>query len=271
MTKKIKLIDENLVGQPGLSRYIDPKTDWEREPDNYDVAVYVDRMCFVIPKDNSKINCAWLIEPPIINGENYIEIIKNKNDYKYIFTHHKNLLSQSDNVVYVPHGGTWLREEDINIHEKSKLVSCIFSWKNWNPYHRMRFRVFDRLKNDNRLDFFGTGCEKPLDFKIDGLKDYMFSIIIENSIESDYFTEKLLDCFLSGTIPIYVGSKSTSNYFDENGIIYFEGDEDLPEILNKLSPELYQSKKEYVDKNFELAKEYMFPEKIIQKFLDENV
>jgi hypothetical protein len=31
------------------------------------------------------------------------------------------------------------------------------------------------------------------------------------------------------------------------------------------------SKIESVKKNFELAKEYMFPEKLIQKFLDENV
>ena len=75
---KIKLIDENLIGQPGLSRYIDPKTNWEREPENYDVGIYVDRMCFVIPRDETKINCAWLIEPPIINGENYQNIIKNK-------------------------------------------------------------------------------------------------------------------------------------------------------------------------------------------------
>jgi hypothetical protein len=269
--KKIKLIDENLIGQPGLSMHIDPKTNWEREPENYDIGIYVDRMCFTQPIDNSKTNCAWLIEPPIINGENYRDVIINKENFKYIFTHHKNLLSQSDNVVYIPHGGTWMREEDINIHDKSKLVSCIFSWKNWNPYHRMRFRVYDRLKDDSRVDFYGSGCEKPIDFKTEALKDHMFSIVIENSIESDYFTEKILDCFLSGTIPIYVGSKTTSQYFDENGIIYFEGDEDLPSILDKLNTEFYMSKIESVKKNFELAKEYMFPEKLIQKFLDENV
>ena len=63
-----------------MSRYIDPKTNWEREPENYDVGIYVDRMCFVIPRDETKINCAWLIEPPIINGENYQNIIKNKEN-----------------------------------------------------------------------------------------------------------------------------------------------------------------------------------------------
>jgi hypothetical protein len=99
----------------------------------------------------------------------------------------------------------------------------------------------------------------------------MFSIVIENCVESGYFTEKILDCFLTGTIPVYVGSRDTSNYFDENGIIYFEGDEDLPSILEKLNSEYYMSKIESVRKNFELAKEYMFPEKIIQTYLNENV
>ena len=60
---KIKLIDENLIGQPGLSRYIDPKTNWEREPENYDVGIYVDRMCFVIPKFTSR---GWELNIPLI-------------------------------------------------------------------------------------------------------------------------------------------------------------------------------------------------------------
>jgi hypothetical protein len=84
-------------------------------------------------------------------------------------------------------------------------------------------------------------------------------------------TEKLLDCFLTGTIPVYMGTRHTENYFDSEGIIYFEGDENLPDILNSLSKELYESKIESVNKNFDLAKQYMFPEQIIQKYLEDNV
>lgn len=268
---KVKLFDENLIGQPGLSMYIDPKTDWRRDFEQYDVGIFVDKMCFVVPKDESKINCAWLIEPPIINGENYLNIKKNKENFKYIFTHHKNILNEGENFIFVPHGGTWLREEDISIHEKNKLVSFIFSWKQWNPYHRMRYRVYDRFKDSNLVDFYGTGCEKPIDLKITALKDYMFSIVIENSIENGYFTEKLLDCFLSGTIPIYVGSKSVCDIFDENGIIFFEGDENLPEILSNIDKNFYLSKLSSIQKNFELAQNYMCPEQIIQNFLNDRI
>jgi hypothetical protein len=264
---KIKLVDENLVGQPGLCPFIDPKTNWVRDIDEYDVAIYVDRMCFIQPINPEKTNYAWIIEPPIINGENYINIVKNKNNFKYIFTHIKNILQQTDNAVYIPHGGTWLREEDIKIYDKNKLVSFIFSNKEWNPYHRMRHRVKDRFTNDNRVDFYGSGSDTPIQYKIEGLKDYRFSIVIENSIESDYFTEKLLDCFLSGTIPIYVGHRNISEYFDCDGVIHFEGDEDLPEILDTLSEDLYNSKFESVKRNFELAQQYIHPETRINEII----
>jgi hypothetical protein len=271
MEKTIKFIDENLVGQKGLSRYADPDINWQKDIEEYDIAIYTDRMCFNQPINANKINCAWIIEPPIINGENYINIVKNKDNFKYIFSYIKNVGNQVDNFVFIPHGGTWVKDEDIMIHDKSKVVSCIFSWKDWNPYHKMRHRVYDRFKDTNQVDFYGTGCNKELEYKIDAIKDYMFSIVIENSIESDYFTEKLLDCFLTGTIPIYVGTKTTSEYFDTDGIIYFEGDENLPEIISKLNREFYQSKMEAIQKNFELAKKYIHPEKLIEEFLSKNV
>jgi len=266
---KIKLIDENLVGQKGLSRYLDPGTNWMSDDNEYDIGIYTDKMCYTQPINPDKINCAWIIEPPIINGENYIEVVKIKDKFKYIFSYIKDLHNKVDNYIFVPAGGTWLRDEDIGIHQKTKLVSFIFSWKKWNPYHMLRYRIYDRFRYGKRVDFFGTGSDNPIEFKIDGLKDYKFSIVVENCIEEDYFTEKLIDCFLTGTIPIYLGTRKVSEYFDENGIIFFNGDEDLPQIMDTLNDSLYSSKIESVERNFELAKSYIHPEKLIQKFLDE--
>jgi hypothetical protein len=258
MEKIIKLIDENLVGQKGLSRYSDPKINWRRDIDEYDIAIYTDRMCFTQPINSNKINCAWIIEPPIINGENYINVVKNKDNFKYIFSHIKNVENQTDNFIYIPHGGTWVKDEDVIIHEKSKLVSCIFSWKDWNPYHRMRFRVYDRFKDSNIIDFYGSGCGKELDYKIDAIKDHMFTVVIENSIESDYFTEKILDCFLTGTIPIYCGCSNIGDFFNINGIITFETETELLDIVVNLSDSTYQQKLKYIQENFELAQKFSY-------------
>ena len=39
----IKFIDNNLIDQKGLSKYIDPKSGWQRDIENYDIAIYTDQ------------------------------------------------------------------------------------------------------------------------------------------------------------------------------------------------------------------------------------
>ena len=47
----------------------------------------------------------------------------------------------------------------------------------------------------------------------------------------------------------------------------------IPPLKKPILPDqvVKNNASESIKKNFELAKEYMFPEKIIQKFLEENV
>ena len=159
----------------------------------------------------------------------------------------------------------------MGIHEKSKSISTIFSWKTWNHGHRLRHSIYNMFKDSGKINFYGSGCDKPIDLKVDGLKDYRFSVVIENSIESDYFTEKLLDCFLTGTIPIYWGTKNIENYFDTNGVIFINDENELSTIIDTLDVELYNSKINSIQSNFESAKKYIYPEKIIETYLNENV
>ena len=97
----------------------------------------------------------------------------------------------------------------IKIHEKTKLASMIYSWKNWSPGHKIRHQVADLVQG---LDLYGSGPNNPINFKEEGLKDYYFSITIENSKSKNYFTEKILDCFACGTIPIYWGCPNIGDY-----------------------------------------------------------
>ena len=55
--------------------------------------------------------------------------------------------------------------------------------------------------------------------KEDGLCDYMFSVAIENGEYETYFTEKILDCFATGTIPVYLRAPDIENHFNMDGII----------------------------------------------------
>jgi hypothetical protein len=84
----------------------------------------------------------------------------------------------------------------------------------------------------------------------------MFSVAIENARDINYFTEKLTDCLLTGTIPLYYGCPNVGDFFDMNGIIIFESMEELHEILDSLTPELYESKLESVKENFKRVFNY---------------
>lgn len=271
MKKTIKLIDGNFDGVSGISLNLPSPVEWSRTTTEYDIAIYTDSMAFSQEINPDKINCIWLLEPPVINGEHQERAVKDHEKFNYIFSPIKNLGNRINNFVYIPVGGTWMREDDIYIHDKSKSISTIFSWKNWNHGHRLRHSIYNLFKDSEKIDFYGSGCDKPIDFKVDGLKDYRFSVVIENSIESDYFTEKLLDCFLTGTIPIYWGTKNIEHYFDINGVIFINDENDLLRIIDTLNEDLYKSKIDSIKNNFESSKKYIHPEKIIQTFLNENV
>jgi hypothetical protein len=75
----------------------------------------------------------------------------------------------------------------------------------------------------------------------------MFSIVIENDKYETYFTEKLTDAFVTGTIPVYWGAPDIGKVFNMDGIIELTPDFD-PKTLTR---ELYESKIEAMADNFE--------------------
>jgi hypothetical protein len=86
---------------------------------------------------------------------------------------------------------------------------------------------------------------------------YQYSIVIENSREINYFSEKLLDCLLTKTVPIYFGCPNISDYFDTEGWIlltsssFAELEAEALEKIRLLNESSYA--KSPVDKNCALA------------------
>ena len=90
---------------------------------------------------------------------------------------------------------------------------------------------------------------------------------MENATYPNMFTEKITDCFMTGTIPIYYGISNIGDYFDTNGIITLNDDFKIED----LSFELYQSKIESVEKNLHLAIDLLVAEDYIYKnFIELN-
>lgn len=272
---KAILIDENLGKQSNLSPFIKAPHLFPKKDKDATCAIFTDNMCF----HNKMRSCnlkryAWLIEPPIVNGEMYINFHKVAKNFEKVFSHNKWLEKRIDNFHFMPHGGTWLREEDIKIHNKNKLCSIIMSNKEWNAGHRHRISIWNRLNKSN-IDCFGSICRNKVEYKVTALQDYMFSIAMENESvpflfdrEVHYFSEKLIDCLLTGTIPLYLGNPHIiNNYFNRDGIMCFTDYESLAKQMEKITPELYQSKQKAIEENFNLAHKYIHPEELIYEEL----
>ena len=83
----------------------------------------------------------------------------------------------------------------------------------------------------------------------------MFSIVIENCKSDYYFTEKLIDCFLTGTVPIFWGCPSIKNFFNVKGMIIFDTLEECINIINSINVNKYNEMKPYIEENFKIANE----------------
>lgn len=137
-------------------------------------------------------------------------------------------------------------------------------WTNHN-YHK-RHKLVERLLNsDLEFDFYGRGWGNIKDRRYKGeiqnkheiLRKYEYSIAIENVCETNYVTEKMFDCILNNTVPLYYGCPNISDIYSKDSfqIIDIES-ENIIDIIKqkiKLSSETYkesifESKKTYFEK-----------------------
>lgn len=233
---------------------------WVNE-ERRDITFYVDTMILPGCNDNvPKRKFAWLVESRIIVPSAIKDIKENwqqiSNSYEYLFTHYKEIYDLADNFVYLPPHGHWI--ENPQIYPKTKLVSMMSSAKGMSTGHQYRLGWVNRLRD--KLDLYGRGF-KDVAKKEEAIADYMFSVTIENDQYETYWSEKILDCFACGTIPVYHGSPDIGDYFNMDGIIVLTDDFDV----SQLTPELYYSKMDAIKDNLERTLQYDIIEDIIYK------
>ena len=117
---------------------------------------------------------------------------------------------------------------------KTKKLSFVVSMKRGNKMYAFRLALaLKLLKTSLDFDLYGHGWPVGLDERIKGpvssksqaLAAYAYSICIENSREKNYVTEKITDCFLTGTIPIYLGCPNIQDIYDEQSYHLLEPDQ----------------------------------------------
>jgi glycosyltransferase involved in cell wall biosynthesis len=225
---------------------------------------------------------ADLHEPPHLfnHGQTYDIVLQYYDKFDYIFTYSKKLL-ELPNAIFRNCGYECVLNKNVHtkeyplladsslfgIYDKSKSVSIITSNKTYTPMHVFRTRCVDHIRNNKlSVDIFGVGFNEVRG-KIEGLKDYKFSVTIENGEMENYFTEKILDTFLTGTIPIYYGCPNIDEYFNPKGIIKFNSIEQLTDIINNLDS--YKVDSATIRENYEKAYSLCYDnDRLFSKFIE---
>lgn len=151
----------------------------------------------------------------------------------------------------------------LGCQHKSKPVSWITSNKRILPGHRKRMSFLDRLRQSGiEIDLFGYGFN-PIRDKYEGLADYRYSLSIENYRGKYYWSEKVADCFLSWTMPIYCGCLNLGDYFPRESFVQIDiEDTNVFKRINEVvSSDLYLKKRDAIAeaRNLILDKYQLFP------------
>lgn len=104
---------------------------------------------------------------------------------------------------------------------------------------KIRDEIFDALSEYKKVDSGGKyrnnlPSNEPVKDKEEFQKKYRFSLAIENSSFPGYITEKIVDAFAAGTIPIYWGDKDAVKSFNEESFIDITSCKSLEEMVEKV-------------------------------------
>ena len=228
--------------------------EWNFKDVAGDFVFFTDRNIHEVNYFNNIKKYAWLIESPQVTPESYNFVNTNPSLFDIIFTHSEIIL-QHKNSRLVPIGGCHLDSSEITLNTvKTKMVSMMYSGKKFAPGHYLRHEIA-QSKCAQFIDIMGSGKTGQHVKKIESCREYKFSVVIENCKEGFYFTEKLIDCFLNGVIPIYWGSTFINQFFNINGVYQFDSITDLYNIVSNQTElnKFYENSKKYIEENYNIA------------------
>lgn len=250
--------------------------------DDKPVKVYIDRgiaLGLQEPKKEGEKKIAWVCESRAIFHLSYPreawihQLEQLSNTFDLIITSEREMC-KFDNIVFSYAGSNlpWLPYLNA-VPEKTKNISLIASPKKMTFGHAIRHLIAE--KYSNQMDIFGgaNGTKRfgfgssPWPDKSEAIVPYRFSLAIENDSYKTYYTEKITDCFASGTIPVYWGTPDIDEHFNKDGIINLTSDFDF----SKLTPELYESKLDAVKDNMERVKTLKNADDCVYKIIENRL
>ncbi len=194
-----------------------------------------------------------IVEPKPIHGHHMLLARLFHRRFHLVLTCNPDLLAAIPNARRFIFGDSWVEDWRSRDLSKTAMLSLIASNKRRLKGHRLRHRVVREIRKRRlEADIMGRGY-RSFDNKGDGLARYRYSVVIENSREPGYITEKIIDAFLTRTVPIYWGAPDIGNFFDLAGIIICTSLDDIMAAITGLTEADYEARQPAIDANRKTA------------------
>lgn len=157
-----------------------------------------------------------------------------------------------------------IAEEEIA--RKKKFCNFVYSNGNASPEREEFFDLLSEYKVVDSGGKYRNNIGETVQDKYNFQKEYKFSIAFENSSTSGYTTEKILQAFSAGTIPIYWGNPNVATDFNEKAFINCHNYSSFSEVVQLVKR---------IDEDDELFKRYLrepigedtkFPEDALKEY-----
>ena len=167
------------------------------------------------------------------------------------------------NAELFPFGQCWIDWETF-VPDKGDMVSFLTSDKTLTAGHALRQCIWEDMKpwetlygaDDYPFDLMAHRSPPWAPSKNPFYESAKFSIVVENVRQKNWFTEKIIDCFATQTVPIYWGCPNIGEFFNERGILTFDSEDGLLDVLGKLSPEDYDERFDVMQDNYNRSRDY---------------
>lgn len=238
--------------------------DWPGLEIEYPIPVklFVDTVNGLDPNERS-LKILWVKEVEEIS--HFAEqALLNADHFDAIITYHQDILDKCKHSFFMAFGTAWVWDY-AEANEKVFQVSHLTGNKEYTYGHKLRKELYTRqFEIKIPTDFYVSShskmpnlySNKTLGETKTPMFDSMFHLCIENTRQRNCFTEKLVDCLITKTVPIYYGCENISDYFDTESFYIVNTAEEAIRLCNSLTPEDYYLKQNKIQKNLLLAKPY---------------
>ena len=121
-----------------------------------------------------------------------------------------------------------IRKKVLDNPKRTKFCAAVISNSYWTDgFRRLFYKELNKYKEIGMGGAYHNNVGGRVQNKIKFLSQYKFSLAMENSKADGYVSEKIIDAFLAGNIPIYYGDYMVEEYINPKSFILIKGDRDI--------------------------------------------